>query len=122
MGNFRAVIDKYASKYQEAVTKQEKMNVTKEIYDSLGSQNSRFLKYNAKAEGWEELSSLLARDKISHALRFANREKKAPVASKPRAKKGHRRTGSDSSASTLPTVASELSVEDFDYLLNDDVP
>lgn len=118
--NFRAVIDKYASKYQEAVTKQEKMNVTKEIYDSLGTQNSRFLKYNAKAEGWEELSSLLARDKISHALRFANREKKAPAtASKPRSKKGHRRTGSDSSASTLPTVASELSVEDFDYLLDD---
>jgi len=120
--NFRAAIDKYASKYQEAVTKQEKMNVTKEIYDSLGSQNSRFLKFNADAKGWEELSSLLARDKISHALRFANREKKAPSTSKPRSKKGHRRTGSDSSTSTLATAATELSVEDFDYLLDDNEP
>ena len=77
--NFRLVIDQYAAKYAEAITKQEKMNVTKEIYDMLGSQNARFLKFNAKSKtkGWEELSSLLARDKISHALRFANREKKA---------------------------------------------
>lgn len=117
--NFRAVIDKYASKYQEAVTKQEKMNVTKEIYDLLGSQNSRFLKFNASAKGWEQLSSLLARDKISHALRFANREKKPPSASKPSPKKGHRRTGSDS---TVTTAATELSIEDFDYLLDDNEP
>lgn len=116
--NFRAVIDKYASKYQEAVTKQEKMNVTKEIYDNLGAQKSRFLKFNAEADGWEELSSLLARDKISHALRFANREKKAPSASKPRSKKGHRRTGSDNTAATASTAATELSLEDFDYLLD----
>ena len=118
--NFRAVIDQYASKYQEAITKQEKMNVTKEIYDNLGSQNTRFLKFNAAVKGWEELSSLLARDKISHALRFANREKKSPSTSKPRAKKGHRRTGSDSSTSTLTTVATELSQEDFDLLLDDE--
>ena len=117
--NFRAIIDKYACKYQEAVTKQEKMNVTKEIYDNLGAQNSRFLKFNAKANGWEELSSLLARDKISHALRFANREKKSS-SGKPRGKKGHRRTGSDSSAATSTTVGTELSIEDFDYLLDDE--
>lgn len=116
--NFRAIIDKYACKYQEAITKQEKMNVTKEIYDNLGAQNSRFLKWNAASKGWEELSSLLARDKISHALRFANREKKSP--SKPKSKKGHRRTGSDSSAATLSTVATELSIDDFECLLNDE--
>ena len=86
----------------------------------LGAQNSRFLKFNTDANGWEELSSLLARDKISHALRFANREKKAPSTTKPRSKKGHRRTGSDSSAATMTTVATELTLEDFDYLLDDE--
>jgi hypothetical protein len=118
--NFRAMIDQYAYKYQEAITKNEKMAVTKEIYDLLGSQNSRFLKFSTEAGGWEQLSSLLARDKISHALRFANREKKAPSSAKPRTKKGHRRNGSDSSASTLSTAATELSAEDFECLLDGD--
>ncbi|CAB9514924.1 expressed unknown protein [Seminavis robusta] len=125
--NFRAVIDKFAPKYQEAITKQEKMNVTKEIYESLGSQNSRFLKYNAKAKAWEELTSLLARDKISHALRFANREKKSSAPSsttksKSSAKKTHRRNGSDSSNSTLSTAATELSLEDFEDMMLDSEP
>jgi hypothetical protein len=124
--NFRAVIDQFAPKYQDAITKQEKMNVTKEIYDSLGCQSSRFLKYNAKAKGWEELSSLLARDKISHALRFANREKKDPSAStttKPNTKKGHRRTGSESSSATVSTAATEeLSLEGFENMVVDSEP
>ena len=129
--NFRLVIDQYAAKYAEAITKQEKMNVTKEIYDMLGSQNARFLKFNAKSKtkGWEELSSLLARDKISHALRFANREKKAAAgvggstASKQsKSKRGHRRTGSDDSNSTLTTVATELSLEEFENMMMDDEP
>lgn len=107
--NFRAVIEDYAPKYQTAITKQEKMAVTKEIYDSLSNQNSRFLKYSNDLQGWEEISSLLARDKISHALRFANRDKKKG------SKKSHRRTGSDA---TLETVATELSQDDFDFLLD----
>ena len=126
--NFRAVIDQFAPKYQEAITKQEKMSVTKEIYDKLGSQNSRFLKYNSKAEGWEELTSLLARDKISHALRFANREKKAASESSsstlsvPKAKKGHRRSGSDSSNATLSTAATDFSLENFENMMVDNEP
>lgn len=129
--NFRIVIDQYAAKYADAITKQEKMNVTKEIYDMLGNKNARFLKINnkqSKDKGWEELSSLLARDKISHALRFANREKKATAtpkstSSSPKSKsnkKSHRRTGSDDSNSTLTTVGTELSLDDFENLMLDD--
>ena len=126
--DFRVVIDQYAAKYAEAITKQEKMNVTKEIYDMLGAKNARFLKMNQKTKNWEELSSLLARDKISHALRFANREKKTSIgasttASKAKAsRRGHRRTGSDDSNSTLTTVATELSFEEFENLMMDDEP
>jgi len=122
--NFRRVIEEYAPKYNIAVTKQEKMNVTKEIYDMLGAQNSRFLKYSNKSKGWEELSSLLARDKISHALRFALRDKKNPASATTTSKsrRSHRRTDSDESNSTLTTVATELSLDEFENLLVDDEP
>ena len=125
--DFRVVIDQYASKYAEAITKQEKMNVTKEIYDMLGAKNARFLKMNQKTKAWEELSSLLARDKISHALRFANREKKSGASTTVSEKRkssgrGHRRTGSNDSNSTLTTVATELSLDEFENLMMDDEP
>lgn len=129
--NFRAVIDQYALKYNEAITKQQRMEVTKEIYDSLGAQNGRFLKYNSKVKSWVELSSLLARDKISHALRFANREsaKSPSMTSSARSSEcHHRRGGSETSAgsgSTFTTVATELSFEeDMDGVVgaDDDEP
>jgi len=121
--SFRRVIEENASKYQEAVTKQDRMQVTKTIYDYLGSQNSRFLKYNTSESAWEELTSLLARDKISHALRFANREKKTTTSANGKTKMGHRRNGSDGSAdshSTLTTVGTELSLEEHNAM--DDEP
>jgi hypothetical protein len=49
----------------------ESNQITKEIYDVL-SQNSRFLKLNDQERLWEEITPLQARDKIGHALRFAN--------------------------------------------------
>jgi len=48
------------------------MIITKEIYKSLQqNKGSRFLRYSAKSEAWEEITEIVARDKISHALRFA---------------------------------------------------
>jgi len=68
---FRAVIDSYRARYQKATTKYDKMQITKEIYEVL-SQKSRFLKYVAEDRAWEEITPLAGRDKIGHALRFAN--------------------------------------------------
>lgn len=45
-----------------------------EIYEQLSAENRRFLKYNDKVKMWEEITPLAGRDKIGHALRFANRE------------------------------------------------
>jgi hypothetical protein len=70
--NFRRVIESYTLKYQQATSRQAKMNVTKEIFDQF--QTRRFLKYNDETGMWEVLHPLAVRDKIGHALRFSNRK------------------------------------------------
>ncbi|CAB9515307.1 expressed unknown protein [Seminavis robusta] len=69
---FRSIIDAYADQYAKATSKVEKMNITKQIYDEV-SETSRFLKFNEVDQTWEEISTMAARDKVSHALRFATR-------------------------------------------------
>lgn len=71
---FRGIIDSYRQKYASSLTKFDKMQITKEIYENL-TQSSRFLKFNTKEKVWEEISPMAARDKCGHALRFANRVK-----------------------------------------------
>jgi len=70
---FRAVIDAYRENYAQALSKFEKMTVTLTIYELLTKSNSRFLKWNKTHKTWEELSMMAARDKVGHALRYANR-------------------------------------------------
>lgn len=48
------------------------MRLTKEIVHSIRSKyQARFIRWNVGADGWEEISDQVARDKVSHALRFA---------------------------------------------------
>jgi len=70
---FRDVIEAHRAQYQQAISKQEKMNITKSIVVTLNRSSCRFLKYNDQLKGWQEISHIAARDKVSHALRFANR-------------------------------------------------
>eukprot|EP00537_Pseudo-nitzschia_pungens_P015486 CAMPEP_0172407846 /NCGR_PEP_ID=MMETSP1061-20121228/75551_1 /TAXON_ID=37318 /ORGANISM="Pseudo-nitzschia pungens, Strain cf. pungens" /LENGTH=437 /DNA_ID=CAMNT_0013143957 /DNA_START=171 /DNA_END=1484 /DNA_ORIENTATION=+ len=65
--NFQAVLDSYAGKYQKATNKQEKMTMTKEIVAIIHNLGGKFLKN--KDGMWEEISTVAARDKVSHALR-----------------------------------------------------
>ena len=53
--------------------KYDKTNITRTIYDIMCQSGSRFLRHNETLDHWEELSTATARDKIGHALRFANR-------------------------------------------------
>ncbi|CAB9497557.1 expressed unknown protein [Seminavis robusta] len=71
---FRIVIDQYREKYQNAKSKQERMDITKEIVASIGRKGARFLKYNSSMQCWENIGTLAARDKCSHALRCANQK------------------------------------------------
>jgi hypothetical protein len=64
---FQIVLDLYAEKYDSVTSKQEKMNLTKEIVACIRNSGGRFLKY--KNGSWTEITDVLARDKVSHALR-----------------------------------------------------
>jgi hypothetical protein len=70
---FRRLIQDYVQPYQSATTKQQKMTITKEIVTQLETEYSaRFLKMVDIHSGeWQEISTQNARDKTSHALRFA---------------------------------------------------
>lgn len=66
---FARTIAKYSAKYSCAQKRRHRMSITTEILCSMKSRfGSRFLK-RTKSGGWREISDLVARDKISHALR-----------------------------------------------------
>ena len=54
---FRSIIESYRTRYAASLTKFDKMQITKEIYETL-SQTSRFLKYNTKENVWEEVRTV----------------------------------------------------------------
>jgi len=64
---FQRVLGDYAHQYDIATSKQEKMQMTKAIVSIIHDSGGRFLKY--KDGMWEEISTVAARDKVSHALR-----------------------------------------------------
>lgn len=65
---FQSVLDEYAYRYDLASSKQAKMCMTKEIVAQVHENLGHFLKQ--KKDGmWEEISTVAARDKVSHALR-----------------------------------------------------
>ena len=69
---YRFQVERQASSYAIATTKQAKMKITKAIVQVMQTQyGSRFLR-RTEANQWEVLSNLQARDKTSHALRFIN--------------------------------------------------
>jgi hypothetical protein len=67
---FRQTISAFQDAYAKAASKQHKMGITKEIVQKLRAEHgSRFVKLQ-KGQ-WQEISDQMARDKVSHALRFA---------------------------------------------------
>lgn len=80
--DFRRIIESYTLQYQQANSRQEKMDITKQIFDSL--QSRRFLKFNEDTNLWETLHPLAVRDKIGHALRFSNRKGASTIRNKVR--------------------------------------
>jgi len=72
---FRSLIESFVETYQQADQKHDRMRITRQIIAVMKHKyRSRFLKSTSKEKGqlqWEEISYELARDKVSHALRFA---------------------------------------------------
>lgn len=96
---FRKKIGLNYERYQACTTKQEKMNITKDIVEELQqSYSSRFLKYDIKSKSWQEISQMAARDKVSHALRFASQKQQ---------KKQTKECKQGTSAANLPPSSSK---------------
>jgi hypothetical protein len=75
LGNriFRAAIVAFRDLYSAARCKQDKMTITRAVVHRLRQQyGSRFVRFYDGQ--WEEISDVMARDKVSHALRFSLRE------------------------------------------------
>jgi len=64
---FQQVLEDFAHRYDIATSKQEKMHMTKAVVSIIHDSGGRFLKF--KDDMWEEISTVAARDKVSHALR-----------------------------------------------------
>lgn len=64
---FQNLLDRYAPRYDAVNSKQEKMALTKEIVSCIQASGGRFLRL--KDGEWQEISTVTARDKVSHALR-----------------------------------------------------
>lgn len=93
---FRKIIDLYRERYcSDETNKQERMNITKEIVARV-SESSRFLKYDTKQKIWRTISALAARDKVSHALRFAHLKENRKTG---KVKYSRRRTSTSSAGS-----------------------
>ena len=73
---YRGMIETFVPEYIEAGTKVDKMNMTRQIVSTMQIQfGARFLKPN-EGGGWQEVSDSMARDKTSHALRWAAKQTK----------------------------------------------
>ena len=72
---FRKRILESLLQFIAAKNKPEKMKITKSILDFMKKKGSRFLKLRNNGS-WVEIDRQAARDKVSHALRFAARQQK----------------------------------------------
>lgn len=123
---FQVVLDIYAPKYDAASNKQEKMALTKEIVACIDSAGGRFLKY--KDGLWQEITTVTARDKVSHALRTKvaswkkqqqqqkEQREENPDSSPAKKRPTHRRKskGRRQSSSSITTSASDIVTTSFD--------
>jgi hypothetical protein len=125
---FQDVLEKYAAKYTLVDSKHDKMALTKEIVACITSAGGRFLKQ--KDGRWQEISTVAARDKVSHALRtkMASRTRQqqekaeSSTASSSKGKRpSHRRRSAEcrkprrvSSESSVESPPSEVATVSFD--------
>lgn len=114
---YRSKVLSYAYKYDVA-SKQEKMKLTREIVDMMSQEyNSRFLRLmtsSSNDEGdqdgvWEIITDKQARDKTSHALRFAVKASHKALASPNATVDGNSNSSDESSSNSYTTSSCEMS-------------
>jgi hypothetical protein len=114
---FREKIMSMASEYRIASTKPARMKLTKVIVDSLKAEyNAKFLRSIPISNDkyvWEEISDQQARDKTSHALRFAlGKEGSSKKAASSQRQSYRRRTISSVMATSDTSIDADSKGED----------
>lgn len=130
---FRERIEKGTAQYSVATSKQEKMKITRDIVTVMQVKyGARFLKQ--KGSGWVEINNQTARDKVSHALRFAAKNLGSAPTKKTQKKKPRNRSitsessdsstnSSHSSDASLSMIAEdEFAPEPFENIPHDIIP
>jgi hypothetical protein len=62
------VVDLHRDKYQQATERFDKTCISLDVVKTTQESKGRFLQRTP--EGWEEVSDVVARDKVSHSLRL----------------------------------------------------
>jgi hypothetical protein len=74
---YRETIAKHRNRYQNAKFRDEKTRITREIIASIQEHRGRFLSLNENTSMWYQVRDQYAHDKVSHALRTKDRQKKS---------------------------------------------
>eukprot|EP00980_Cylindrotheca_fusiformis_P031205 scaffold25978_cov122-Cylindrotheca_fusiformis.AAC.3 len=80
---FRQIIEMNRVSYQNATSRNEKTRITCQVIDAIRSSNGRFLKLDERTGEWSDAGDICAREKVSHALRYA-KDPNRPRIKKPR--------------------------------------
>lgn len=67
---FALFVASYTQRYQEATNKHKKGELTYEMYAIITKASYRFLRFDESKNGWIEVTSTEARDKITHAIKY----------------------------------------------------
>jgi len=106
---FRETIVAHQDAYAASQTKQNKMQITKNIVSSMQDQyGTRFVKLSAETGQWEEISNQVARDKVSHALRFAAKHNAGSDKKQTSSKSNNKSSRRNSTMSSVPTRLRKL--------------
>lgn len=108
---FRQLVSRNVNLYVEAPSKRQKMKITQDIVQVMKTfYSARFLR-KAGDQVWHEISDSLARDKVSHAIKFAAKHQqnhfqssRATIPPKPLPVPSHRKScAATSEVETLET-------------------
>jgi hypothetical protein len=75
--HFQDIIKKHSEAYNATHLRSEKSRMVRNVYRMVLQSSGRFLKYEEDRHEWVEVDGVHARDKISQALRYRCRQRKA---------------------------------------------
>ena len=118
---FLEIIKSYREAYQNAPCRDDKTYLCKQIVSMIRSRGGRILKWNDDTSEWEPQDDVVARDKVSHALRSGN-YKDPTIKRKPQSRGCIRRSEPTQRENELFEQALAAQQRIYQQLLQEDKP